>query len=742
MIAYILKSSLSLIILFGLYWFLLRREKLFIFNRYFLIFSILFSLVITFISIPVNIRTNETQKNIITLLNGNLPALSYEQNPITNSSKQQYTVADSFTEASPAKISFSQILIIVYVIGLILLLFRFTKNIFTISRQIQLSESINFSGKKLVLIDHQVNPYCFFNTIFVYKHDYLNNKIAKEFLAHELEHIRQSHSIDIIFIELIRIVYWFNPILFLYSRAIRVNHEYLADSGVLRDSLDIKNYADKLLSLISYRGTISLTSGFNHSLMKRRLLMITKSKPKSTILSIRIIVTLSLVLIITFLISLKESKSQPMTSLTNHNNAIDTLLIDEDSIRGNRPWVNIIRQSFNVTDKNVSYTASGYINRDTINKVVVLRCNAIVNFGETTIKADSIVFNMITNQLFASGRLGDSGKIIGKPIFKVGSQEFEADELTYNFNTRKALIKNIKTQENEVFKDSSTIVKPNDYQQYDKLYNDGSDPIEKSVTLQDNISNEWWLPIVKKHGINYESYTIRNEFVIFGKKTTNGDIESFNDVIAISSDKDNYCIYRSKTASYEIKSKWLKINDCSMEWYYWDPSYTSTLEPFYHKNVSINLDKGWMITSDTLSNTDEWWQPIIQKHKIDLEKFAYKNTFVFGSGNMTEEAFALGKNPRGKDPIITLDESILILKSKSGYNLITAKSAKQDSENNQMTYKNGVMETFADGDEWMESPEFENYIILGKKLSFDEMVLNIKTRKILVKNNSGTLTFN
>ena len=56
MTAYIIKSSLSLILLFGLYWFLLRKEKLFVFNRFFLIFSQYFSLVIPFISIPVNIQ--------------------------------------------------------------------------------------------------------------------------------------------------------------------------------------------------------------------------------------------------------------------------------------------------------------------------------------------------------------------------------------------------------------------------------------------------------------------------------------------------------------------------------------------------------------------------------------------------------------------------------------------------------------------------------------------------------------
>jgi beta-lactamase regulating signal transducer with metallopeptidase domain len=485
MTAYILKSSLSLLLLFGLYWFFLRREKLFIFNRYFLLFSILLSLVLPFISIPVNIQINEAQKNIITLLNGNLPALNYEQNPIVDISKQQDTEADSFAEALPARISFSQILIILYFLGFILSLFRFTKNILNIYRQVKISESITYSGKKLVLTDNQINPYCFLNTIFVCKHDYLNNKIAKEFLTHELEHIRQSHSTDIILLELIRIVYWFNPILYLYSRAIRVNHEYLAESGVLRDSPGLEIYIEKLLSLISNRDTLPLTSGLIHSIMKRRLLMITKPESKSLKYGLRLTLTICMVFVFFLLLSLKPSNAQPIFSLTNHKDGIDTLLIDEDSLKTSMSVFNLPPQSSNIFDKKVTFTSSGYIKNDTINQTIVLVDNAIVSFGEITIKADSIVFNARTYQIYATGRQGSSGTIIGKPVFKEGSQEMEADEFTYNLNTRKALAKNVKAQVNMKLKDSGTPVNSPTHKQIDKSKNDGSNKIKKD-TIRSN----------------------------------------------------------------------------------------------------------------------------------------------------------------------------------------------------------------------------------------------------------------
>lgn len=310
MTAYIIKSSLSLIILFGLYWFLLRKEKLFNFNRFFLIFSILFSLIVPFISIQINTRDNEVRESIITALNNNNFTFSPAQNPATNILNQSHTEIDTVNKGLSSEVIFYTIFIILYVSGVIVLLFRFIRNIYFIFQQIRLSEKINYSGRRLVLVGKQINPYCFFNTIFVYKPDYLNNKIDKELLTHELEHIRQSHSFDIMFIELIQIFYWFNPIFILYNRAVRVNHEYLADKGVIQEMPDIMNYADKLLCLIGGKRNLPLTSGFNHSLTRKRLTMMTKSDSGQLKDGMRIFLTVGLMIMFLFILSNKQSNSQ------------------------------------------------------------------------------------------------------------------------------------------------------------------------------------------------------------------------------------------------------------------------------------------------------------------------------------------------------------------------------------------------------------------------------------------------
>jgi hypothetical protein len=85
-----------------------------------------------------------------------------------------------------------------------------------------------------------MDPCCFFSNIYLNRDDYLKGRIDKELFDHELEHVRQSHTIDIILIELLKILYWFNPVHILYDRAIRINHELLADNEVLRDRSDIE----------------------------------------------------------------------------------------------------------------------------------------------------------------------------------------------------------------------------------------------------------------------------------------------------------------------------------------------------------------------------------------------------------------------------------------------------------------------------------------------------------------------
>jgi hypothetical protein len=101
-------------------------------------------------------------------------------------------------------------------------------------------------------------------------------------------------------------------------------------------------------------------------------------------------------------------------------------------------------------DKQVTYSApGGYILNDLINKKATIVKNGVVDYGDIEIKADSIIFDMTTNHVYAVGVKDSTGTVVGKPAFKSGSEEFTSDTLEYNFKTKIAVITNIVTQQDE-----------------------------------------------------------------------------------------------------------------------------------------------------------------------------------------------------------------------------------------------------------------------------------------------------
>lgn len=125
----------------------------------------------------------------------------------------------------------------------------------------------------------------------------------------------------------------------------------------------------------------------------------------------------------------------------------DTLVIQNDSIVKDTLLMKVRKPASEGIDSKITYKAADLIKRDILKKQFILVNQAVINYGDIEVKADSIVINMETNLLFAIGRKDTTGKVIGKPAFKQGNNEFESDELTYNFKTHRALIKNIVTKQ-------------------------------------------------------------------------------------------------------------------------------------------------------------------------------------------------------------------------------------------------------------------------------------------------------
>ena len=175
-----------MVILFGLYWLILRHEKLFIFNRYYLIFSVLFSLIVPFISIPIDLGSKKVTNEIVTVLNHKLQPNPIEHGAGTDHQEKAltgitdtYFISQSVSNKS-TPIDSKKILLIIYLSGLMLMLVRFFRNILLVNRMYRRSERIDHEGYKIALIDYPVNPFSFLRIIFLNKQDYIEEQDCSE----------------------------------------------------------------------------------------------------------------------------------------------------------------------------------------------------------------------------------------------------------------------------------------------------------------------------------------------------------------------------------------------------------------------------------------------------------------------------------------------------------------------------------------------------------------------------------
>jgi beta-lactamase regulating signal transducer with metallopeptidase domain len=259
MITYLIKSGLCLALVLLVYKVLLERERVYVFNRYYLLFGLCFSFVVPFIPMVSSVAIPLVENNSGLVIK-NTVAL-----PLNISSQ----------EASNP-ISWMFYLIGLYAIGSLFFFSRFTSNIYKIFRKIAQNTKALYKKASLVLLKENVVPHTFLHYIFIDKEAHDSSTIANELYTHELAHVSQKHTLDIILIELIQIVFWFNPLLIYYKKAIQLNHEFLADDAVLKTNTKIPTYQQLLLDNASWNHNLYLASNLNFSVTKKRLQMMTK----------------------------------------------------------------------------------------------------------------------------------------------------------------------------------------------------------------------------------------------------------------------------------------------------------------------------------------------------------------------------------------------------------------------------------------------------------------------------------
>ncbi len=273
----------------GFYHFILQREKMFRFNRFYLLATLVLSFSIPFMELGIREFSTPQLEEFIP----QIPQSQTTSQPVEIATVQiqvsETIVPQQTITSEPGFFRTLNWVEILGIIGLLVslgFLIRFFVNLWRINRLAIRSERVQKEGFMLVKINQNVSPFSFFHYLFASKQDVENEKIQSEIFYHEFAHIKQKHSWDVVFVEFLMIFFWFNPFLYIYRKSIRTNHEFLADEEVLNHHFDTTAYQHLLLEKIPVKSQTSLSSSFNYLVTKKRLIMMTKqtSKIKTTAL--------------------------------------------------------------------------------------------------------------------------------------------------------------------------------------------------------------------------------------------------------------------------------------------------------------------------------------------------------------------------------------------------------------------------------------------------------------------------
>ena len=269
MINYIVQVLLFQTLFLVVYDLFLKKETFFQWNRFYLLISSVLAYIIPFIKINrLNVYVEKTIELPVVYLNNNAVYLN----------------------KTPASII---TLNNIYLLGFIVMFAMFLFKIIGIIKKINTNKIIFKAGYKLVILNKENSAFSFFNFIFLSEKIY--KKEHQQILNHELIHVKQKHSIDLLLFEIFKIVFWFNPLSYLFQNRITAIHEYIADAKIIASNNKNQFFENLLNQTFKVENLSFVNNYYKQSLLKKRIIMTTKNKSKQ-ILKMKYLLVLPLLL--------------------------------------------------------------------------------------------------------------------------------------------------------------------------------------------------------------------------------------------------------------------------------------------------------------------------------------------------------------------------------------------------------------------------------------------------------------
>ena len=296
---YLQKSSAGMVALFALYWLLLRKHTYFSFNRFYLLTALLVALAAPFV-----VLTEKAPEP--------MPVMEVTLEPMVFAAEP---VAKPFMTTE-------QVLWVLYGLGVLGMLGRLGFHLWKVLEIIRAGERQRVGKYILVRAAHEsISSFSFLNYLVVSQKD--AESYGDVVLRHELVHIQQRHSWDLLWLELVHVFWWFNPILIYYKRSLKEVHEFIADE--LATNGDRMEYAH---TLVGYAFGVSphvlTNSFFDATQLKNRIAMLTKNRSSRWVLG-RYLLAMPLVGILVSFVAIRTvevADEQPVETEVRQNGSM------------------------------------------------------------------------------------------------------------------------------------------------------------------------------------------------------------------------------------------------------------------------------------------------------------------------------------------------------------------------------------------------------------------------------------
>lgn len=269
---YDLKVAVLIAVFYFCYRLLMERETMHRLNRIVLLSSILLSLVLPLCVITLHKTIEVAPMRVVDhpeLVITELGSVSSEESTIQSLETNRMGFAEELFQPS--------VIFAIFTIGLLCRLLYIAKSYRQLRRMIKDSEQHSLEdGVTMAVVDLPVAPFSWMHTIVLSRIDY--EECNPSILAHERGHIRLHHSWDIVFVEVLTALQWFNPVVWLLRRDLRTIHEYEADASVLSSGSDVSQYIQLLMRKAMGTKACTLANGINNSTIKKRINMMLVNK--------------------------------------------------------------------------------------------------------------------------------------------------------------------------------------------------------------------------------------------------------------------------------------------------------------------------------------------------------------------------------------------------------------------------------------------------------------------------------